>query len=104
MKKILNCWEFKQCGREPGGNKTSELGICPASTEKSLDGFHHGDMAGRACWVIAGTFCAGEIQGDSAQKTGNCSKCEFFKKVLEEEGSTLEESIHMLEALDKVTR
>lgn len=25
----FNCWEFKQCGREPGG-ANSQLGSCPA--------------------------------------------------------------------------
>jgi len=29
MKKY-NCWEFKKCGREPGGEKADRLGICPA--------------------------------------------------------------------------
>jgi hypothetical protein len=29
--KKLNCWEVKKCGREPGGVKVKELGVCPAS-------------------------------------------------------------------------
>ena len=28
MKK-RNCWEVKQCGREPGGTHEKDLGICP---------------------------------------------------------------------------
>jgi len=27
----LNCWEFKKCGRQPGGPKVAELGVCPAT-------------------------------------------------------------------------
>lgn len=23
-----NCWEFKKCGRETGGSKVKELGVC----------------------------------------------------------------------------
>jgi len=36
MKECLNCWEFKKCGREPGGEKASELGICPRQMMKHL--------------------------------------------------------------------
>jgi hypothetical protein len=26
----LNCWEFKKCGREAGGAKAADSGVCPA--------------------------------------------------------------------------
>jgi len=26
----VNCWEFKKCEREPGGNRVDEEGECPA--------------------------------------------------------------------------
>ncbi len=84
MKK--NCWEFKQCGREPGGSNVKELGMCPASTEPRLDGVHEGYCAGRSCWVVAGTLCGGEIQGSFAKKYGDCEKCEFYNSVRKEEG------------------
>lgn len=50
MKK--NCWEFKNCGREFGGIKARELGVCPASTDERLNGIHNGENAGRSCWVV----------------------------------------------------
>jgi len=81
----MNCWEFKKCGREPGGIKESELGICPASTEMKLDGVHGGTNSGRTCWAVAGTFCAGEIQGTFAEKFNNCKECDFYKEVYDEE-------------------
>lgn len=28
----LNCWEFKKCGRETGGLKIKEMGVCPDAT------------------------------------------------------------------------
>ncbi|TBR15864.1 hypothetical protein EPO66_05365 [bacterium] len=65
-----NCWEFKKCGRQAGGAKVGELGICPA----------HSDH-GRDCWAIAGTLCGGQVQGTYAEKEGNCQKCEFYQKV-----------------------
>ncbi|MGE5174112.1 MAG: two-CW domain-containing protein, partial [Betaproteobacteria bacterium] len=27
----LNCWEHKKCGRQPGGHKVAELGVCPSA-------------------------------------------------------------------------
>lgn len=81
----MNCWEFMECGRQVGGMNTPTLGVCPASTQKSLDGVHGGKNAGRACWVIAGTFCGGKIQGTFAEKERNCLSCEFYRSVKNEE-------------------
>jgi hypothetical protein len=94
-----NCWEFKQCGREVDGKKVKELGICPATTEERLDGVHGGENAGRACWVVAGTFCKGQVQGTFAQKYENCEICDFYKKVKEEENSSYQLSILLLNKL-----
>jgi hypothetical protein len=81
----LNCWEFKKCGREPGGKNERDLGTCPATVEKRLDGVHDGTNGGRSCWVISGTFCGGVVQGTFAKKFLNCELCEFYKAVKEEE-------------------
>ena len=65
-----NCWEIKNCGRIPGGDKVKEFGICPAYPN-----------GGKICWKIAGTFCGGKVQGFAAQKLESCTKCEFYKKL-----------------------
>ena len=65
----LNCWEFMKCGKDNAKSKTSEV-ACPALSEKSLDGVHGGRDAGRACWVVAGTLCGGNVQGMFAEKLG----------------------------------
>ena len=83
-----NCWEFKKCGRQPGGAKAAELGVCPATVSAVLNGAHGGQNAGRACWVIAGSLCGGKIQGTYAMKLLNCWRCEFMNKVKQEEGPT----------------
>ncbi len=80
-----NCWEFKKCGRQPGGENVSALGECPAATHAKLDGVHGGQNAGRACWVIAGTMCDGQVQGIFAQKYSDCRVCDFYRRVQEEE-------------------
>jgi len=85
-----NCWEFKKCGREPGGAKTAEFGICPAATERKVHKVHGGRNGGRACWALTGTFCGGKVQGTFAAKLKNCMDCEFFKLVGAEEGKDYE--------------
>lgn len=82
----LNCWEFKKCGREPGGVNNKEMGVCPATTEASCTGHNGGKNAGRMCWAVAGTFCGGQVQGAFAKKTASCMSCDFFKAVKQEEG------------------
>ncbi len=82
----LNCWDVKKCGRQPGGIKTAELGVCPVALEVRLSGVHGGTNGGRVCWVIAGSLCGGQVQGSFATKLGNCMNCEFYKMVKVEEG------------------
>ena len=41
---------------------------------------------GRACWAVAGTFCNGKIQGTYARKLYDCTRCEFYRLVWDEEG------------------
>jgi len=66
--RALACWEFKKCGREEGGAKAAELGVCPAYPDHGHD-----------CAYLAGTLCGGQVQGSFASKAENCTKCDFFK-------------------------
>ena len=89
MKKLparKNCWEVKKCGRQPGGEKVEEYGVCPAASPSEYDGKNGGKCSGRFCWAIAGTLCDGKIQGTFAKKIMNCILCDFLKQVNEEEG------------------
>ena len=63
-----DCWEFKRCGREKGGAKVNEMGVCPAWPDHGTD-----------CAIVKGTYCGGEVQGDFASKIAHCSKCDYFK-------------------------
>jgi hypothetical protein len=91
-----NCWEFKGCGRNPGGVHVGHLGICPTAQEHRLNGVHGGENAGRACWIVAGTMCGGRVQGTFAQKYKHCELCDFFWAVKAEEGPAYELSIVLL--------
>ena len=82
----LNCWEFTKCGRQPGGEKVFELGVCPAATDATHDGKNGGENSGRFCWKVTGTLCGGGVQRNFASKFLDCTQCEFFNLVRDEEG------------------
>lgn len=63
----MNCWQYMQCGREVGGAKASQLGVCPAYPD-----------AGTRCAHVAGTLCGGRVQGSMALKLASCMRCDFF--------------------------
>lgn len=43
--KKQNCWEYMGCGREEGGSRALELGICPAASDSSFHGQNEGKNA-----------------------------------------------------------
>lgn len=96
----MNCWEYKQCGREPGGNKVKDLGICPAATEQKLHGINGGTNGGRSCWVIKETLCGNQVQGGFAEKLSKCLGCDFYSTVRDEEGSDFVISKNILAKLN----
>jgi hypothetical protein len=64
----MNCWEFMKCGREFGGLKAYEFGVCQAYPND-----------GKQCAKIAGTVCGGKVQGTFAMKIFDCVTCDFYK-------------------------
>jgi len=57
-----------KCGREFGGLRAYELGVCQAYPDY-----------GKQCANVAGTLCGGAVQGTSAMKIFDCVKCAFYK-------------------------
>ena len=94
-----NCWEYKQCGRQEGGPHVHDLGVCPAAAENKLNGIHGGMNAGRACWVVAGTLCQGNVQGTFANKYAGCNSCEFYQEVKKNEYPAFKLSAVLLDRL-----
>ena len=90
QKQRRNCWEFKQCGREPGGARADQLDVCPAATAESFDGTNKGKNAGRYCWRVAGTFCEGKVEGFFASGLMSCALCDFYRSVQETEHDNLQ--------------
>jgi hypothetical protein len=76
MKRTQNCWEFKKCGREPGGAMTEQLGVCMTAVATFANGLNGGKNGGRICWAINGKFVNGSI---------SCMHCDFFYQLEGEE-------------------
>lgn len=76
----LNCWQFQECGLEPGGDRAHKLGVCPAAAKTALDGVNEGKNGGRICWIVAETRCS-EGHSGSALTDVFCMDCEFYRKV-----------------------
>ncbi len=79
MENKLNCWEFKECGRERGGKNAVLLGVCPAASAHLADGIHGGTSGGRCCWVTAAAKLGGTGWFD------RCNSCDFYNLVKQEE-------------------
>jgi hypothetical protein len=67
--------------------------------DQRLDGVHDGKNAGRACWVVAGTMCGGQVQGSFGSKYKNCEQCDFYQSTKLEERGGFQLSIVLLNRL-----
>ena len=79
----LNCWQFKSCGREPGGVLADVLGECPVASTMKYDGLNDGLGAGRACWMVRNAVCK-QAENISA-RVDPCHTCDFYKRVVFEQ-------------------
>ncbi len=86
----INCWEYMHCGRELGGNKVKEYGVCPAVTFIAFNKTNGGYNGGRYCWQIAGTFPRSNARCSYASQLEDCTQCDFYRLVQKEEGSNFE--------------
>ncbi len=62
-----NCWVIKEC---------------PADQKKDCPAWEY--HAGKLCWLISGTICAGEDQRSWREKMKICRECEVLQAVLDE--------------------
>jgi len=69
MTRAQNCWEFKKCGREPGGSMAERLGVCLTAIAAFANGLNGGTNGGRICWAINGKF---------NEEGYSCMNCDFF--------------------------
>jgi len=84
----LNCWQFKNCGREKGGLLAGALGECPVASALKYDGLNDGVGGGRACWMVEDSCCR---MIALARGQGNpCRHCEFYQRVLYEQDQAVQ--------------
>jgi len=88
----LNCWQFKNCGREKGGLLASVVGECPVSSAFRLDGLNGGIAGGRACWLVDKLSCPCSLAG--GHSLSSCHNCDFYRRVLFEEDSKVSGRFH----------
>jgi hypothetical protein len=81
-----NCWEFKKCGREPGGANVAASGVCPAANEAAIAETNSGKNGCRACWAINGKFSRELVPGSPPNRLGDCLQCDFLKQNENEDG------------------
>ena len=62
-----NCWEVMDCPQQLREK-------CPAYMNTD-----------HRCWLIAGTWCGGDLQKDLVNKQERCINCEFFQEVTDSE-------------------
>lgn len=70
-----------KCGREPGGEKVAELGICRTAAGEFFNGMNGGKNGGRICFSVAGTFSNDVVQCTCLEKLASCKDCNFFKSL-----------------------
>ncbi len=83
----LNCWEFRKCGREPGGSVAAREGVCAAAVHAAADGYLGGEKGGRACCFVSGTLCDEAARGTYREKSRVCWDCEFYQMLRREHGA-----------------
>ena len=98
-KAILNCWEKKKCGLEPGGWRVREYGICPVAISTKANSIHGGVNGGRACWAIEGTITFCQVQCKLDENIESCKECDFYSEVKSQEGYNFMKSAEILTRL-----
>jgi len=82
----INCWDYMKCGRELGGKKVNECGVCPVVTYTAFNKINGGYNGGRYCWEIVGTYPISDLRCSHAAKIKDCTLCGFYKLVKKETG------------------
>jgi hypothetical protein len=85
MNNKLNCWEFKKCGREPGGKNLSVFGVCSVPVTIGFDNVNNGKNGGRSCWIIRESACEEVMRKCCVQEIRECRQCDFYRFVNETE-------------------
>ena len=75
---LATCWQYLSCDKED----------CPA----------YGEEHSR-CWLIAGTFCRGQVQGKFAKKLKDCRLCDVYKQATTDPVEEITENFYAMNYL-----
>ncbi len=75
---LVKCWETKNCEEKE----------CPSYKSENL-----------RCWQVSGTFCSGKVQGQFANKYGDCRKCEVYSNAFDDKINIIGESFNNMMTL-----
>jgi hypothetical protein len=84
MSKKLNCWEYLNCGMEPGGIFSKIHGPCPIPLMMRYDGVNGGQGAGRICWEIVSQRSQNQ-ELFACRSSRSCVHCKFYHRVHSEQ-------------------
>jgi hypothetical protein len=93
MDQKINCWEFRNCGMEPGGIISKIYGECPVPKMMKRDGVNGGKGAGRDCWTIMHASASGNGPFICRNSRISCILCEFYHRVQGEKADGTHENI-----------
>jgi len=74
----------------------------PGAADERLHGVHGGVNAGRACWVVAGTFCEEKFRAHLLKNCETALSAIFFDLVRKEEGTNYQISLALLKKLKTI--
>ena len=57
---------------------------------------NEGANGGRISRATAGTLCNGKVQGSYAAKMNTCTQCEFYQRVVRQQGADLQRASAVL--------
>ncbi|MCI5219061.1 MAG: hypothetical protein D3914_07680 [Candidatus Electrothrix sp. LOE2] len=77
----INCWEFKKCGREPGGRNIEKYGCCSVPVSIEYDGMNNGKNGGRSCWILRESACEKIMRACRVDEIKECRQCHFHTYV-----------------------
>ncbi|MFH2036667.1 MAG: two-CW domain-containing protein [Candidatus Zixiibacteriota bacterium] len=90
MYRKLNCWEYHNCGMEPGGMFADiKNNPCPIPSLFKFDGINDGRGAGRYCWMIQDKTAGGNHEFICRNSNKSCCHCPFYIRVQNEEAEVV---------------
>ncbi|MCI5148900.1 MAG: hypothetical protein D3916_05850 [Candidatus Electrothrix sp. MAN1_4] len=74
----IDCWEFKKCGREPGGKNIEKYGLCSLVVSLEDNKINNKRNGERLCWSLRESACEGIMRECCVNEIKECRQCTFY--------------------------